>query len=234
MGRMSRQPANAAEAPLSTRPRGRPPLAPSDVALRRTRIIDAAARMFFSGGFAETTLDAIGREAGVTKRTIYELIGDKDALIRAACAILRVQGPKFAFDIPIEGRSVREILKDMARQLIEHALNEELIILQRAVMIESVRSPEIVSAVIVDGKKATDRAIADIFEALADHGLLERSDFVRGAGLFYDIAVGARGFRAALGNPDEGATEADLGERVDIFLDGYLMRNGGNRRAEPI
>jgi TetR/AcrR family transcriptional repressor of mexJK operon len=222
----------AADQPAATRPRGRPPLSAADLADRRGRIVDVAARLFFSNGFADTTLEAVGREAGFTKRTIYELIGDKNALIRAACAILRVQGPKFAFDIPIDGRSIHEILKDMAHQLIDHALNEELIALQRAVMIESDRSPEIVGEVITDGKKVLDRAIADIFTSLAERGMIRPADFIRAGGLFYDLAVGARGFRAAMGSPSEAATDADLEERVDLFVHGYLNRTG-HRQSAP-
>lgn len=207
------------------RPRGRPPLPASDVALRRARIIDAAARMFFAHGFAETTLDAVGREAGVTKRTIYELVGDKSALFRAACDKLRVRGPNFEFDIPVSGRSVREVLKHMARKLADHSLNKELIALERAVMIESTRCPEIVSEVVAGGKLGLINAIAAIFEALVAHEMIGTiPSAFRAADIFYDVTVGARGFRAALGHPDESPSDADLEERIDMFFYGYLER----------
>jgi TetR/AcrR family transcriptional repressor of mexJK operon len=210
--------------PNASRPRGRPPLPESDVTARRLRIVDAAARMFFAEGFAETTLEAIGREAGVTKRTIYELIGDKNAVFRAACAKMQVQGPKFAFHIPVEGRTAREVLAHMARQLVDHAFNSELIALERAVMVESTRSPQLVGTVVADGKVRLDRAITDIFAEMAANGLIRPASFDRAAGIFYDVAVGARGFRAALGHPGEAPTDADLLERVDMFLHGYLER----------
>ena len=43
---------------------------------RRAAIIDAASRVFAREGFAGTGIDAIASEAGVSRQTIYNLIGD--------------------------------------------------------------------------------------------------------------------------------------------------------------
>lgn len=64
------------------RRRGRPPA--HEQAARDARIVAVAARLFVDVGFHAASLDAIAQEAGVTKRTIYERIGDKSALLRAA------------------------------------------------------------------------------------------------------------------------------------------------------
>lgn len=210
------------------RPRGRPPLAAADIALRKSRIIDVASRMFLADGFADTRLDAVGREAGVTKRTIYELIGDKNALFRAACDKLRVEGPNFEFSIPVAGRTVRDVLHHMARQLIDHALDRELIALERAVIVEAGRSSgvvgELVHDVVASGKTGLLDAIARVFGELGSAGLIGQLDTRRAAVLFYDVAVGALGFRAVLGQRDEGPSDDDLAERIDMFLIGYVER----------
>lgn len=64
------------------RRRGRPPA--HEQAARDARIVAVAAQLFVDVGFHAASLDAIAQEAGVTKRTIYERIGDKPALLRAA------------------------------------------------------------------------------------------------------------------------------------------------------
>jgi AcrR family transcriptional regulator len=50
----------------------------------RRRILDAAYALFYRHGFVRVSLDAIAREAGVTKRTLYYHYRSKDDLIAAA------------------------------------------------------------------------------------------------------------------------------------------------------
>ncbi|MFB8892076.1 TetR/AcrR family transcriptional regulator [Microbacterium plantarum] len=64
------------------RRRGRPPA--HEQAARDARIVAVAADVFVEVGFHAASLDAIAQQAGVTKRTIYERIGDKSALLGAA------------------------------------------------------------------------------------------------------------------------------------------------------
>jgi len=49
----------------------------------RERIIDAAYTLFYQTGFVRTGVDAIADAAGITKRTLYQHLGSKDALIEA-------------------------------------------------------------------------------------------------------------------------------------------------------
>lgn len=206
------------------RPRGRPPLPAEDVARRRSRIIDVASRIFFVQGFAATTLEAIGREAGFTKRTIYELIGDKNALFRAACDKLWLEGPNFELNVAVAGRSLEDVLTDMARELVAHSLDKALIDSVRAIILEIRSYPEMVSDVVARGKIGLTNAIAGIFDELARQGLTRRIDSRKAADVFYDVAVGARGFRATFGHPEETPSDAELQARIVMFIEGYLRR----------
>jgi AcrR family transcriptional regulator len=49
----------------------------------RQAILDAAQRQFLGGGYAATTIAAIGAEAGVSVETIYKAFGGKPGLVRA-------------------------------------------------------------------------------------------------------------------------------------------------------
>lgn len=49
----------------------------------RQQIIDAAYTLFYQSGFMRTGVDAIANAAGITKRTLYQHFGSKDALIEA-------------------------------------------------------------------------------------------------------------------------------------------------------
>ena len=56
---------------------------PRDGGDTRRRIIDTAYEVFYKGGFARASVDAIAEAAKVTKRTLYYHFDSKDALIAA-------------------------------------------------------------------------------------------------------------------------------------------------------
>lgn len=221
-------PSDSISGPPAGRPRGRPPIAAGDIARRRDKIIDVAAHMFFAKGFSDTTLDAIGREAGYTKRTIYELIGDKNALFRAAYDRLNIQNSHLEFSIPTPDQSVTEVLTLLARQLVDHSLSKALIASERALMLEAGHYPELVGEVVQHGKITLNDAIAEIFDTLAARRSIEPLDSRLAAEIFYDATVGARGFRAALGHPGEVLSDAELAARIAMFKNGYLHCNSGH------
>jgi AcrR family transcriptional regulator len=49
----------------------------------RRKIIDTAYEVFYKGGFARASVDAIADAAGITKRTLYYHFASKDALLAA-------------------------------------------------------------------------------------------------------------------------------------------------------
>ena len=55
------------------------------VALRdtRTRIVDAASKLFYSEGIGRVSVDAVAEKAGLTKRTLYYHFKSKDDLVAA-------------------------------------------------------------------------------------------------------------------------------------------------------
>jgi AcrR family transcriptional regulator len=57
------------------------PLRRAQADATRTRILDAALRLFSESGYAATTIAAVAREAGVVPETIYASFGTKKALI---------------------------------------------------------------------------------------------------------------------------------------------------------
>lgn len=47
------------------------------------KILEAAARLFYSRGITAVGVDLIAKEAGVTKKTLYDRFGSKEALVEA-------------------------------------------------------------------------------------------------------------------------------------------------------
>jgi TetR/AcrR family transcriptional regulator of autoinduction and epiphytic fitness len=48
-----------------------------------TTILDAARRLFLEGGYEGVNLEQVGRAAGVSRQTVYNQFGSKDAVFRA-------------------------------------------------------------------------------------------------------------------------------------------------------
>ncbi|QTI70897.1 TetR/AcrR family transcriptional regulator [Gordonia polyisoprenivorans] len=75
-----------------------------DVDEARKQIMVAAERVFQRYGVAKTTMDDIGREAGVSRPTVYRYFGDRDSLIAALIErrsrMLFVKARKFLLDMP--------------------------------------------------------------------------------------------------------------------------------------
>src|ERR1700674_5643646 len=57
-----------------TRPRGE---------LRRSQILDAAAKVFLENGYGGATIDLVVERAGASKATVYSFFGGKDGLFGA-------------------------------------------------------------------------------------------------------------------------------------------------------
>ena len=59
---------------------------------QKERIIEQAMHMFVSQGIKSVRMDDIAQQLGVSKRTLYELFGDKEGLLYLAmprCAPMR-------------------------------------------------------------------------------------------------------------------------------------------------
>lgn len=201
--------------------RGRPRL---DPVVRRKRILDVGTRLFTTYGFQETTVEAVGKAAGVTKRTIYELIGDKEELFRAVCEHCHANVGETPLDLPISSTSLKANLSELARLLIEHALMPETIAIERTVIAEQMRFPDLVRTVNDATRLALNRKLAIVFEGLAEQGLCETVDSFEAGDIFFDLVVGNIGFRRLLGFDEPPPSQAATDERIAIFIDGYLRR----------
>lgn len=51
---------------------------------QKERIIDQAMHMFVSQGIKSVRMDDIAQQLGVSKRTLYEMFGDKEGLLLTA------------------------------------------------------------------------------------------------------------------------------------------------------
>lgn len=186
-----------------------------------------ATRLFTAKGYEQTTLAEIGRMAGVTKRTIYDHIGDKDALFRTVCMECLPQSLELQFEPHSGGKTARKSLKDLAQLVLDYSLSDENIELTRMLVVERQRFPDLVRQSVLAMKELYTQLIENALNDMAELGLLAPSDNTHQlAYCFYDIVVGSLHTQMLFDVVDEPPTSADIDQRIDIFLFGYQASEG--------
>jgi AcrR family transcriptional regulator len=131
----------------------------------RERILEAATALFLSEGYGSTSIDAVARRAGISKRTFYHRFEDKAALFAAVVhrIVEQIRPPP---GVPLlEGATLHEVLRRLAGLILRAALSPQAIALHRLVTAESVRFPNLVRAVDQEGwVQAATKLIGDLLE----------------------------------------------------------------------
>jgi AcrR family transcriptional regulator len=216
----TRKPA-AAKAKVAPRKGGRP--SRDEAGQLGHRILDAASTLFFSQGYGATTIEAVARRAGISKRTFYHRFDDKSALFSAVVhrTIDRLRPPA---DVTLlQGGTLPEVLRGLADLILRAALSPPAIALSRLIVAESSRFPDLAAAVTRQG--ATEEAIrliAGVLEREARAGQLALDNPGFAAQQFLQMTIAVPQRRAmGLGTPMSDA-EVDAWARdvVNLFLNG--------------
>ena len=153
--------------PGRSRPRGRAPRADDQRVVRtRAAVVDAARTLFLRQGYAGTTMEQIAAAARLTKRTVYNNYGDKDALFRQIVADVLAYAEAFArglheeFTVGVTASNLRATLDDLARRLALGIVRPEVIALRRLLIGEARAFPTL-------GAEYFDRAPGQVLDALA-------------------------------------------------------------------
>lgn len=187
------------------------------------RIVDAATELFFALGYGATTIEAVARRAGVSKRTLYHRFEDKSALFAAVVhrTIERLRPPP---DVPLlRGESLPEILRGLADLILRAALSPPAIQLHRLIVAESSRFPDLAGVMTREGASAEAiRLIAGLLEREARAGKLALDNPAFAAQQFLHLVTGVPQRRAmGLGKPMSSAElDAWAGDVVNLFLNG--------------
>lgn len=199
----------------------------------RDHILEVATEHFLQHGYGLTTIEAVARDAHISKRTFYHRFDDKAALFSAVVhrIIDRLHPPA---DVPlIDGGSLHSNLLRLAHLMLQGALSPEGLALSRLIVAESIKFPEL--AAITAEKGGRQEAITLVSELLMRHTRKEHlavNDPVFAAQQFLQMVITIPQRRAmGLGAPmTAGETERWASDTVDLFLNG--CRDRGNPKRE--
>src|SRR5437763_12771272 len=97
------------------------------------RILDVATALFLSDGFGATSIEAVARRAGISKRTFYHRFTGKEVLFEAVVRRL-IERWTPPLDVTLfEGASLVQLLSGAAEYMLRVALTPEARALHRAV-----------------------------------------------------------------------------------------------------
>lgn len=184
-------------------------------------ILDAAAELFATHGYASTTTRAIAERAGVNEVTLFRRFGSKLGVLEALGARLRQRQAGHAASAAPDSESVRETLLRLARMEIEGAIEGGALAIRLAFDAQSI--PEIAGLL---GEGIPDN-LEGLAEYLAEHqatGEL-RDDIAPRvmAELFFALTSSYVLSRMMLGVaplPEDVATDETIGQLFDVFWSG--------------
>ena len=189
----------------------------------RDRILDVATELFLAQGYGATSIEAVAQAARISKRTFYHRFPDKAALFEAVVhRIIDGLRPPAGTPIYDEG-SLEDVLQRVARLALRAALTPMAVALNRLMVAEAQRFPELAAIAAREGSRAAAvDSIAALLarEAQAGRLTLDRPQFA--AAQFLEIVL-ALPQRRAFGLGQK-LTEAELEiwalDCVNLFLNG--------------
>ncbi len=190
------------------------------------RILDIATALFLGDGFGATSIEAVAKRAGISKRTFYHRFNGKEMLFEAVVRrmIERWMPP---FDVALlDAPSLAAALRRSAAHILKIALTPEALALHRMVIAEARRFPELARILHELGAAAGIERIAREFDRRIAAGEMRPINSRFAAEEFILMVVTGPQRRAlGLGAPLGGA-ELDpwIADTVALFLDGCRPR----------
>jgi AcrR family transcriptional regulator len=165
----------------SRRGRGRPQQRSDEET--RTIIIGAARHEFSHSGYAATGTENVARRAGVSTKTLYRLFPNKAALFEAMVAE-RIDA--FVSVVKLracDGGDVETALSEALQVCADLMLDGEVIALQRVILADSDKIPDIAETFFQKAITPTQNALANWLQAQQKRGTIEFDDANTAAGM---------------------------------------------------
>lgn len=199
---------------------------------RRQRIQTAAWDILLEGGPERLSTAELARRAGVSKREIYGLFGNKSALL-ADCVAARTQEMRRPLAAPstLDGAALHATLGAFGTAVLRTVTSPPVLALYRLALAEAERAPDIATLLETNGRNANRAALAKLLAQGQSEGLLDGAEPEAMASTFMALLWGDLLIRLLLGTARPPNT-AEIARRVSDALDGF-MRLYGSGSARP-
>jgi len=191
---------------------------------RREGILDVARDCFLAEGYAATSMSSIAARLGGSKGTLYNYFKSKEELFGAV--IHRQCSAALAAMQALGGDETdpRTCLVRMTRGLLSHIMEPDAMAMNRLVIGESERFPELALMFYESGPRRGQELMAERLQALMEAGQLRRADPEEAASQLKDLTVGNLMWLKLWGvQPERSAADIDryVAAGVDTFVRAY-------------
>jgi TetR/AcrR family transcriptional regulator, mexJK operon transcriptional repressor len=209
---------------VTTTRRGRPTQAEAKKLHQKLR--KSAVAIFVKYGYDGTTMDAIARAAGITRRTLYARYPDKRAVFVDVIpwALTRRTEREASYDP--DDDDLRASLVAVGRAGLARAIDPDVVRLTRIAMTESARFPEFAVSAHSMTWSARHRQVMDLLRRHHEAGTIDVEDLELTAGHFIAMIEHLPARLADCGiyrSAEE--EERHLQHAVNLFLRGIIRRN---------
>ena len=190
-------------------------------------ILAAAQRAFLASGFGAVSMDAIAREAGASKATIYAYFSSKEELFGAVVAR---EGERYFRGFSageLDPRQAEASLTEIARRFLALVLSPDAIAVNRITIAEAVRFPQLGEVFWRAGPERSRAQIEGFLRRAANAGTLELTDVRRAAEQFIALLRGDIHLRQLLRldkTPDAAELDTAAKSAVATFLQAFGTR----------
>lgn len=194
---------------------------PADPA-KREAILDVARRLFYEQGYG-IGLDAIAREAGVARQTIYNLFASKDELFGAIVS----QGAESIGaplrDLP-DDSDLRDVLIRFGVNYLTVVQSDRSVGMQRMLISSAQAFPDMIATFFANGPAINRQRLADLLRKSGPKAKLRIDDAAEAADYLLGMMIGTVAMKRSLGLSKPLAPD-DLTKRieraVDVFFRAY-------------
>jgi TetR/AcrR family transcriptional repressor of mexJK operon len=196
------------------------------LAARREQLIAVAEQLFLQNGFANTSVNAIVREAGGSLATLYAEFGSKESLFES---VLSERAARFfpeESSAPKQSLDAQAELRTLATQMLKRMLSDDGLAVYRLAVHEAPRFPALRKALLEVGMPGLLDRTANYLRALEDRGALQVESSAEAlqlaASRFIALVQGQVVFSAACGGTISARARAvHVNEAVEAFLRMY-------------
>jgi AcrR family transcriptional regulator len=196
---------------------------------RRARLLRAAMQVFSRKGYTAATVDAIAVEAGMSKKTLYQVFASKMVLFDA---LLEEQLYRIPIAVDLDGLGPEEELAQLLLSLARYLLDPIRQALVRLIVTDGQASPELMTAF---ERLEIGRDLNHIEQWIGkqtDAGYLKVADIAATAKLLFGMTIAEPMLSALVQGPlpeKEESLPQQIRQAVHVFLVGV----GALRFTEP-
>lgn len=189
----------------------------------RAVIFEAARHEFAASGYAATNIESVARRAGVSTKTLYRLIPNKAALFEA---MITSRIDTFASVVRVracDGSNIKGALRDALVTWGELVLDGEVIAMQRLILADGEKFPEIAETFYHKAIRRTEHTLANWLRAQSQRGLIKVDDAETAAGMLLGMLVFQPQRAVLFGHalpPDRAELERRAEAVAELFLRG--------------